>query len=287
MKKIGLVLEGGGFRGLFVEGVIEWLLDNNIEIPYVIGVSMGALNGATYVSKQKRRNLNIAETFIDDPRYISTKNLVTKGRLFGMDFIFDDIVYEHNKFDFETYNDSKQEFVVGTMNCDDGTTSYIKKSSSDEKLILNALRASTSLPFIAQLVDIDNTPHLDGGLTDPIPVRQALKDGCDKVIIITTRDENYIKEPFKGSPLSKVLYRNHPNVSAALKNRHIIYTQTQGFIKGLEESGKAFVIRPESPIELGRTEKDKQKFKKVYQSGYETAKKYGDALKQFIINSEL
>lgn len=284
MEKIGLVLEGGGFRGLFVEGVLGWLLDNDIEIPYVIGVSMGALNGSNYISKQKGRNLKIAEAFIDDKRYISTKNLITTGSLFGMDFIFDDIAYRYNKFDFEAYFKSNQEFVVGASNCEDGSTSYIKKSESDEKLIIRALRASISLPFIAQTVSINNIPHLDGGITDPIPVRHALKDGCDKVIIITSRDESYIKHRFKGSTLSKIFYRKYPSVSFALKNRHLVYAETQDFINALEKSGIAYVMRPDKPLEVGRTEKDIEKIKDVYNKGYEVARKNKKAILEFINN---
>lgn len=282
MRKIGLVLEGGGFRGLFVEGFTTWLLENNIHLPYVIGVSMGASNGANYVSKQPGRNLEIVEEFIDDPRYISTKNLITQKSLFGMDFIFNDIAHDYVKFDFHTFKDSDQELVIGAMNCETGKTSYVKKSKNSNEAMMEALRASISLPFVAQTKKINGIAHLDGGLTDPIPAKKALKDGCEKVIVICTRDLDYVKEPFKGAPVSKIFYRDYPAVAKVLKNRHLLYTETQGYLKGLEESGKALVIRPNRALDIGRTEKNLDKVRKVYQIGYETAKKYHQEVLEFI-----
>lgn len=271
--KIGLVLEGGGFRGVFVEGITDWLIDQGIEIPYVIGVSMGASNGCSYITKQKSRNLKIVEQFIDDPRYISTKNLVTQGSLFGMDFIFNDIANIHNKFDFEAFQQADQEMVIGAMNCQTGHTTYIKKSDHTNEEMMDALRASISLPFISKIVPIDNTPHLDGGVTDPIPVIQALKDGCDKVIVISTRDKAYVKEAFKGSSVGKVFYRNYPKVTEALSNRYLVYTKTQGSLQALEMTGKALILQPDHPLEIGRTEKNIKKVRQVHTLGYLQAEK--------------
>lgn len=280
--KIGLVLEGGGFRGIFVEGFTTWLLEHNIHIPYVIGVSMGATIGANYISKQPGRNLTIVEKFIDDPRYISTKNLITQGSLFGMDFIFNDIPYNHVKFDFDAFEDSNQEFVIGAMNCVSGKTSYIKKSKNTTEAMMEALEASISLPFVSHVKNINGIAHLDGGLTDPIPAKKALRDGCDKVIVVCTRDLAYKKEAFKGMPVSRLFYKNYPKVANSLKNRHLLYAETQGYIKGLEESQKALVIRPQAPLEIGRTEKNIDKVKEIYQLGYETAEKYHDQILNFI-----
>lgn len=274
MKKIGLVLEGGGFRGIFAEGFTAWLIEHAIEIPYVIGVSMGAINGVNYVSKQKGRNLRIVEEFIHDSRYISTRNLVTQGSLFGMDFIFDDIAHKHVVFDFETFNTSRQELVIGAMNCETGETTYKRKSTVSTEDMMQALRASISLPFISKLTYLDDVPHLDGGLTDPIPARKALEDGCDKIIVVTTRDLNYVKEPFKGAPVGKMFYRHYPEVTKALKNRHLVYRETQGYLKGLEASGTALVIRPKSPLKVGRTEKNLDKVREAFQLGYQTAQRY-------------
>ena len=280
--KIGLVLEGGGFRGVFVEGITNWLLEQQIELPYVIGVSMGAINGTNYLAKQNKRNIEIIEQFINDPRYISKRNLITKGGLFGMDFIFNDIAHIHHPFDFKAFEESTQELVIGAMNCETGRTTYIKKSESTSEDMMVALRASASLPFVSQKVGIEDIPHLDGGISDPIPVRKAFEDGCDKVIVVLTRDENYVKEQFKGASISKVFYRKQPKVLTSLQSRHYIYTETQHHLKTLEAEGKALVIRPNSPLDVSRTEKEFTKVYKAYTEGYHTAEEMKDKIINFI-----
>jgi len=282
MSKIGLVIEGGGFRGLFAEGVTDWLIDNKIELPYVIGVSMGASTGISYITKQKSRNYDIAMTFLEDSRYISMKNLLTTGSLFGMDFIFDDIANKYKKFDFEAFEKSKQECVIGAMNCTNGQTTYLRKSQENNEAMMDALKASVSLPFVAQVAQINNIPHLDGGLNDPIPVKQAFLDGCDKVIIILTRDKTYSKSPFKASPISKVFYSDYPMVVDALRNRHQVYNQTQKIIASLVEDKKAIVIRPRTALPIGRLEKNREKLKLVYQTGYQQAEFQKEELLNFI-----
>lgn len=280
--KIGLVLEGGGFRGVFVEGITNWLLEQEIELPYVIGVSMGAINGTNYIAKQKKRNIEIIERFINDPRYISKRNLITKGGLFGMDFIFNDIAHVHHPFDFNSFEETTQEFVIGAMNCETGRTTYIKKSENTVDDMMIALRASSSLPFVSQQVAIQDRPHLDGGISDPIPVRKAFEDGCDKVIVVLTQDENYVKEPFKGASISKVFYRKHPKVLTSLQSRHYIYTETQHYLKTLEAEGKALVIRPKSPLDVSRTEKEFTKVYKAYEEGYLLAEEMKDEIIKFL-----
>lgn len=282
MKKIGLVLEGGGFRGIFAEGFTAWLLEHNIEIPYVIGVSMGATNGANYISKQRGRNLAIVEEFIDDPRYLSKKNLVTKGSLFDLDFIFNDIAKGYNKFDFNTFMTSSQELVVGAMNCTTGQTTFVKKSQSDEAAMMDALRASISLPFISRIAMIDNHPHLDGGISDPIPVKQALSDGCEKVIVVSTREQDYVKTPFKGAAVGKLFYRQYPQITEALKARHLIYSETQDYITDLERQNIAMVIRPMHALPVGRTEKNLDKIRSVFNAGYAAAEAQAKMLRAFM-----
>lgn len=280
--KIGLVIEGGGFRGVFCEGITTYFLENNIEIPYVIGVSMGAINGANYLSKQPKRNLEIIERFIDDKRYISKRNLLKTGSLFGMSFIFNDIAYQHHPFNFKQFDDSKQEMVIVTMNCESGESAYTYKSNQTPENMMVALQASTSLPFVARKVQIDDQYFLDGGITDPIPVRKALEDGCDKVIVLLTRDEKYIKEPFKGERISQLRYPKYPMITKGLSNRHTVYLESQRLVKDLEEKGQALVFRPKNPLDVGRTEKDFNKIKHAFNEGYQLAKEMHEEVLTFI-----
>jgi len=282
LNKIGLIIEGGGFRGLFAEGITDCFLDHQLEFPYVIGVSMGASIGASYISKQKSRNYDVTMTFLQDPRYFGLKNLLTKGSLFGMDFIFDDIANKYKPFDFQSFKNSKQEMVIGAMNCLSGHTSYIRKSKSCNSELMDALKASISLPFVSQIAYINNIPHLDGGLSDPLPIKQAFLEGCDKVVIISTRDASYNKEPFKGLALCKLLYSKYPMVSETLKNRHLTYNASQSYMDQLAKAKKAYIIRPNEALPIGRLEKNLEKLQAVYKAGYQQGEKEITNLLAFI-----
>lgn len=280
--KIGLVIEGGGFRGVFCEGITSFFIEQNIEIPYVIGVSMGAINGTNYLAKQPKRNIEIIEAFLHDKRYISKRNLIKTGNLFGMDFIFNDIAYEHHPFDFDTFTNSNQEFVIVSMNCETGESIYTRKSEHTTEEMMNALKASTSLPFVSKQVLLNEQPCLDGGITDPIPIEQALKDGCDKLIVILTRDSSYVKAPFKGKTLGHLFYKKHPEIVHQLSMRHMVYSKTLTALEALEKEGKAFVYRPYEPLNVGRTEKEFSKIKHAFECGYEQACERKNELLDFI-----
>ncbi|PKM65434.1 MAG: patatin family protein [Firmicutes bacterium HGW-Firmicutes-2] len=280
-RKVGLVLEGGGFRGVFTEGILECLLEEEICLPYVIGVSMGAINGGNYISRQKKRNYDIMMTYLNDHRYVSMKNMITKGSLFGMDFLFKDVAYELNPFDFKTFHQSDQELVIGAMSCHSGLTDYFYKSEMDDSALLMALRASSSLPFLSQKVCIKGVEYLDGGVSDSIPVRQAFADGCEKVIVILTRHQGYERKPFSYERIGNMMYRAHPAVVQAMKRRHVYYKETTEYLEKLEKEGLALVIRPPKPILLERAEKDREKIRATYLMGYNYGKEVMDQIKSF------
>ena len=269
MSKVGLVLEGGGFRGLFTEGILEHMIDAGIELPYVVGVSMGSINGASYIAKHKRRNYDVVMTYVDDDRYLSFKNMVTKQSMFGLDFMFGDLAYELIPFDFETFDRSSQELVIGAMSCHSGITDYFYKSKLSISELFEALKASCSLPFITKPRVIKGIEYLDGGVSDSIPYEKAFEDGCDRVVVVLTRHESYIREAFTAGRFSQFLYKDHPAVLKMMESRHERYAKQLEALNKLEAEGKAFVIRPPRPIELGRMEKNREKLRRTYIMGYE------------------
>jgi len=278
----GLVLEGGGMRGLYTAGVLDFFLEEDLIFAYVIGVSAGASNAVSYISRQKGRNKIVNTAFLDDWRYMSIKNLVKNGSLFGMDFIFDEIPKKRVPFDYETFFKSPITFKVGVTDCKTGKPLYFDKSEMDEKF--TALRASISLPFVSPIVHYRGYHLLDGGITDPIPLRQAIADGYQKNVVVLTRNKGYQKKPIS-QPLRLLLkkkYRDYPNLIAAMLNRYQIYNKTLIYIDQLEQKGQIAVIRPSKKLTVNRLEKNAAKLNDLYELGYHDAAEAYDRIKTVI-----
>ena len=281
MENSGLILEGGGLRGVFSSVILDYMMENDIVFPYVIGVSMGALNGASYVSKQMGRSLRVPMTFMGDSRYLSLKNLIREGSYFGMDFIFNKIVNELDPFDFDSFENSNQKFIAVAANCNNGVAEYFDKDCMDRNKMLQALMASSSLPYISKMIKIDNNLYLDGGIIDSIPIEKAFSDNIRKPVVILTRPFGYRKKD-SGIALSKIIYRNFPKVKEMIKNKASVYNKQLELIENLEKENKVFVIRPSEAIQVSRTEKNKEKIKNAYIYGYETMKKEEKRLKTWL-----
>jgi len=278
MEGIGLVLEGGGMRGVYTAGVLEFFMNYDLYFPYVIGVSAGACNACSYISKQKGRNKIVTIDYVNDPRYLSVRNLVKEKSLFGMDFIFNEIPHNIEPFDFDMFHQSEQRFVVGTTDVYSGQPIYFEKKTHQD--VLQLVRASSSLPFAAPTVQIDDWELLDGGIADPIPIRKSIADGNHKNIVVLTRNANYRKSPFKHKWLAKRKYPEYKGLVEAMSNRHQVYNETLELVDQLATEEKVFVLRPSKPVEVGRMEKDKRKLENLYLQGYKDAQnQYEDLLK--------
>lgn len=279
-KKVALVLEGGGFRGLYTAGILHSFSDYELEFPYVIAVSMGASNATNYLSKQTIRNIEVPYTFVTDKRYISYTRLFTKGELFGMTFIFNDIPNKHIPFDFNTFKASKQKLIYVTTDCNSGKPYFISNEITEDAF--KALEASTSLPFAAKMVKLHDRLLLDGGISDPIPVDKALADGAEKLVVILTQPKGYRKEPFKAKLIAKLKYKNYPLLVESILNRHEVYNRQLALIEKLEATGKAFVIRPTRKLAINRTEKNRDKLKEAFDIGHQQGAETMPELLKFI-----
>lgn len=277
IEDIGLVLEGGGMRGVYTAGVLEYFLEQNLEFPYTIGVSAGASMAASYLSKQKGRNKKVNIGLVADKRYFSLGNYLKKRQLFGMDFLYDEIPNKLVPFHYDRFFANKGELVVGTTDVITGEPVYFKKADYGKDL-LTVLKASSSLPFIAPEVTFRNKILLDGGISDSIPVRRAEADGYEKNVVILTRNKGYRKSPSKFQFLVKSKYPEYTGLQNAMKNRYIMYNETLRYIEEEEKNGKLLVIRPEVPLEVGRMERNPQKLEKLYQLGYEDGRNIMDKI---------
>jgi len=271
-NKTALVLEGGGFRGLYTAGILHRFYEMNLEFPFVIAVSMGASNATNYLAKQTQRNLDVPYTFVNDKRYMSYARLLRGGALFGIDFIFEDIPKKLIPFDFNTFSASKQKLMYVTTDCCQGKPYYVLNTSMEESF--KALEASTSLPFVSKMVPLHNRLLLDGGIADPIPVEKAMEEGYDKLVVVLTQPKEFRKKAIKAKRFTHVIYKKYPQLAEAILTRHVRYNQQLALVEQLEAEGKAFVYRPDATLPVSRTEQKKEKLKETFQIGYEQ----GDAM---------
>ncbi|WP_297489445.1 patatin family protein [uncultured Cetobacterium sp.] len=283
MNNTGLVLEGGGLRGVYTSGVLDYFLTQNLEFNYTIGVSAGAIYSASYASRQKERNLEIELKYLDDERYMGLKYLIKTGNYINLDFAYRKMTYEYFPFDFETFKNNNREFKVGAFNCLTGETEFFsKKDYKNTEDLLQALIATGSLPFLSKERLLNNKIYLDGGIAAPIPLEESIKDGNDKHVIILTQEKEYKKLAMRPQSLIKTYYRKYPKVAKALIERHEVYNNLLKKINELEKSGKVFVIRPTENLEVGRLERDLSKIEALYHLGISDAKNIYNNLLQWL-----
>lgn len=264
-----LVLEGGAMRGVFTCGVLDWMMDNSIHFPYVIGVSAGACNGASYISNQKGRarfsNIELLEKY----KYAGLKHYLTKKNFMDFDLLFNEFPYTILPFDFDAYANAGKCFEMVTSNCLTGQPEYFEEYT-DHHHLLTILRASSSMPFFSPVVDVDGTPMLDGGVCDSIPLARAMSKGYGKAVVVLTRNKGYRKAKSKLKVPSFML-KQYPLMREAINNRNELYNAQLDLVEQLESEGKVIVIRPEAPMTIDRIENDTHKLIHFYDHGYECA----------------
>ncbi|MFC0472792.1 patatin family protein [Halalkalibacter kiskunsagensis] len=281
MDQTGLVLEGGGMRGLYTAGVLEYFMEQDLYFPYVIGVSAGACMAATYLSRQKGRNKKVNVDLASDPRFLSFRNFVVRREIFGMDFLFDIIPNQIVPYDFNTYLEGKEQFVVVATDCHTGKSMYFQKKDVESNL-LTILRASSSLPFISRAVPYKGRDLIDGGLSDPIPIKKAQQDGYKKNVIIMTKEAEYRLNRSKWSRLLPVMCRKYPRVAPLLQERYKLYNDTVTYIESEREKGSLLVIQPSRTIAVKRIERNHNKLFDLYNLGMKDAKAQMKNIEKFI-----
>lgn len=270
-----LVLEGGTLRPIFSSGIMDALLDEGIMFPYCIGVSAGISNGISYISKQKRRNLEIMENYRNDPRYIGYRNFIKSRSLFGLDFIFQEIPSRLVPFDTATYRSYTGKVLVGVTNAHTGLPEYMDGLEADEQWTL--LRATCAIPFVFPAIELNGQKYYDGGLADPIPIRKAVADGNQKHLIVLTQPKGYEKKLSKRTVrAARLLRRRFPKLEEVLLTRHKHYNETVVLCEQLEREGQAILLRPEAPLDS--FEKDIGKLRETCRQGYELAMKRMDEI---------
>lgn len=271
LNQTALILEGGGMRGVYTAGVLRYFMDQNLYLPYVIGVSMGACNGANYVAHQPERNRIVNIRYINESRFISYRRLLTGGELFGMEFIFDTIPNVLVPFDFETFMASAQRFIAVVFDCETGETLYFEKTGMGRDDLMKILRAGSCLPLVQKPLSYQGRVLMDGGLADPVPIRKSLADGNQRHILVLTQPKGYRKKTSDFAWLIRHRYRHYEGLCRGIATRQNRYNETMELIDRLEEKKEIFVIRPEKTLKAGRVERNKDRLYTVYDQGYAEA----------------
>lgn len=268
----GLVLEGGTFRPIFSAGVMDALLDEEVIFPYCIGVSAGITNGFSYISRQKGRNLQILREYRSDKRYIGWGNYLRCKSLFGLEFVFEEIPNRLIPFDWNTFFQYQGKYLVGVTNARTGRSEYLDGRTLDRKNTM--VKATCALPLYFPPIEWQGEEYYDGGICDPIPVKKALADGNEKLLLVLTRPRGYRKTCGRSNRLAvKVLRKKYPNLVYPLLNRHLQYNDSVQLCEQLEQEGKAVLLRPEGEGIIDSFEKDYTNLERSYRYGYELAQK--------------
>lgn len=267
----GLVLEGGGMRGVFTSGVLDFFLDHDIRFPYCVAVSAGACNGLSYMSRQRGRakitNIDLLEKY----QYIGMKYLWTQHSILDREFLYNKIPNEVCPFDYEACFANPMVYEMVATNCLTGKACYLTETSNPDRLVTLA-KASSSLPYVCPIVWVDRQPMLDGGIIDSIPVMRAIETGHPYNVVVLTRNRGY-RDTSRDIKIPKYIYRRFPRLRLALSKRLAAYNAQLALVERLEDEGRILVIRPIKPLEVTRLTSDSEKLTALYNEGYDCARR--------------
>lgn len=271
-RKTALVLEGGGMRGVFTSGVLDAFMKHDLTFPYVVAVSAGACNGMSYVSHQPRRARISNIDYLARYKYIGLRHLVTQGCIFDRELLYDKFPNQYLPFDFDTFFSSPMTFEMVTTNCLTGQPMYLSERH-DRQRALDIVRASSSLPYVSKIVDVDGIPMLDGGIVDSIPLQHAIDMGHPTNVLVLTRNRGY-RNTGKDMKIPRFIYRKYPRLRVALSRRLAAYNAQLEYVERMEDEGRVVCIRPERPMEVDRIEKDIAKLERLYEEGFALGERF-------------
>ena len=271
--KTGIVLEGGALRTIFSSGVTDGLLAAGVDFDYLIGVSAGIAYGVSYISKQFGRNLEILTRYANDRRYMGAGNLFKPGNwcYFGLKFTYEDIPNRLIPFDYRTFAAWPGTAEAVVTDVESGRAAYLEVPRTDEDHF-RLLQATCAMPLLFPIYEIGGHKYLDGGAADAIPYRRAFEQGCDRVVVVLTRERSYRRTPEKLQKAIDVRYRRYPNFCATMRSRYQTYNAAREELFQLEREGKVFLLAPKNTQGFSRVERDVEKIRALWQEGYDQAK---------------
>ncbi len=269
-KHTALVLEGGGMRGVFTSGVLDWMIDHDITFPYLVGVSAGSSNALSYASHQRGRGKYIFADLQVERHYLGMRNIWRHRSIMDMDLLYHELPETIWPYDYVAYRDNPMRVESVATDCLTGEAVYLEEKE-DAARIIDIVRASSSLPFVCPIANVDGRPMLDGGIADSIPLQHAIDQGYEHIIVVLTRHKGYRKEEKKVK--IPFFYARYPKLREAICTRAARYNKQVEWVEQLEREGRITVIRPDHPVEVARIETNMEKMNALYHHGFEVAEK--------------
>lgn len=271
--KIGVVDVGGGLRGSFGAGVLDYCMEQGIRFDFGIGVSAGAANISSYMANQKGRNFVFYTEYFQREQYMGVKNLMHTGSYIGLDYIYSSLSDHEGDYplDWKTIRNDPRDMMIVATDANTGLPHYFHKYDMRQDSY-DPIKASCCVPVINRPYKVDGIPYYDGGLSDPVPYEKAFAAGCDKVVVILTRPEDYRRIPKNDKIIADLLHPHYPNASQAMRNRSVVYNQQVDACEYLQVQGKVCVVAPDSIGNMKTLTKDKDSIEALYYKGYEEAK---------------
>ena len=281
-EKIGLVVEGGGMKCAYNAGILDVFLDHQITFDYCIGVSGGAGNMASFMAGQRGRNIRFFTEHIHSPQYFGVKSLLKTGNLFGLQYIYGELTNSTGKdpLDFPAIMKNPAEYEVAATNAVTGEAEYFGKEDMKQD-DYRPIMASSAIPAACRPVEINGVPYYDGGISDAIPVRRALEKGCDRIVVILSKQRDYVRKPQGMRFLYSTLCRKYPKIIEDIDRRHITYRENLQEVFDLEKEGKAFVFAPSEHVKVGTYSMDEKTERILYDLGVKDFSDQEEALKRF------
>lgn len=282
MVQAGLVLEGGGMKGIYTAGVLDFFMEKELYFANCYGVSAGAIQLCSYISKQHKRGYRTSLDYLGNKNYCGIGSLLTTGDFFNAKMCYDDIPNKHDPYDYKTAAKFEGNAYAVVTNIRTGEAEYMPMREMHRDIL--AVRASASLPLLSRNVKIGDEYYLDGAMADSIPLRRSMADGNQKNVVILNKEVGFIRKPSSHLGLMKLKYKKYPKVYELMANRHNMYNETIAFMEEEEKAGRVFVIRPKVASNVGRIEQDRDKLEALYYTGYEDAKNCYESLMKYLEN---
>ncbi len=266
-RNTGLVLEGGGMRGVFTSGVLDAFMKNERYFHYVVAVSAGACNGMSYISRQPRRARISNIDMLVKYDYLGVHQLVSHGCIYDPELLYERFPNELVPFDYDTYFSHADTFEVVTTNCLTGNAEYLSELS-DRRRAIDIVHASSSLPYVCKTIEVDGVPMLDGGIVDSIPIMRAIAQGHQRNVVVCTRNRGY-RNTGNDRKIPKFIYRKFPRLRVALSRRIAVYNEQLALVERMEDEGRIICIRPQRPMDVDRMTKDAGRLEALYEEGFQ------------------